>query len=312
MLTKTSPRTVLDTNGGRRWYQALRRVAKAMETRSSGRPVYPTVSLLRNGHRRKAVAACLAAMLMSLSSHAGEFSDDNPAVLITGANRGLGLEFARQYAAAGWNVIASCRDPETAAALEELQQQHARVAVEQLDVTRDNEVAALATKYAQQPIDVLLNNAGIYGDLQKQTLDSFDFEELKRVLDVNAIGSLRVSAAFYPQVLASTQKKIVSLGGGMGTPSIGQMFGGHYFMKMSKAAHLSAMGSLFADLRDTDIMIVMISPGRVATQMLEDSGWTGPSISATESASLVIERIGELTPEMNGRLVLYNGTIVPW
>ncbi len=240
------------------------------------------------------------------------FDPQASTVLITGANRGLGLEFARQYARAGWNVIATCRNPQNAAELRELAAAFPQVALEQLDVTSDKEVAAVADKYAGLPIDVLLNNAGIYGDLQAQTLGSFDFRELQRVLEVNSIGSLRVSAAFLDQVLASRQKKIISLGGGMGTPTIGRMFGGHYFMKMSKAAHLSAMGSLLADLRDSGIVIVMISPGRVDTQLMRDSGWQGKSTPAAVAASQVIELIGRLEPEMNGRLVMFNGKIVPW
>ena len=245
-------------------------------------------------------------------SWAADFSSDAPTVLITGSNRGLGLEFTRQYAAKGWNVIASCRDPKSAAELISLAEEYPRISIERLDVTSDEQVADLADRYKDQPVDVLLNNAGIYGTLEKQTLGNFDYEELKRVMDVNAIGSLRMSEAFMNNVLNSSQKKIISLGGGMGTQSIGRMFGGHYFMKMSKAAHLMAMGVMQTDLKDTGIQIVMISPGRVDTQLMRDSGWTGPSISAAESAELVIARIDELDPDMNGRLILYNGKIVPW
>jgi len=237
---------------------------------------------------------------------------DSPTVLITGSNRGLGLEFARQYATLGWNVIATCRNPKTADALQSLASEYDQLVIEKLDVTSDSDVGSVAAAYRDQPIDVLLNNAGIYGTLEKQTLGSFDFEELKRVFDVNTIGSLRVSAAFLDNVAASDQKKIISLGGGMGTPTIGAMFGGHYFMKMSKAAHLSAMGTMQTDVDDTGIMITMISPGRVDTQLMRDSGWTGKSISAEKSASLVIARIAALEPEMKGRLIMYNGTIVPW
>jgi NAD(P)-dependent dehydrogenase (short-subunit alcohol dehydrogenase family) len=237
---------------------------------------------------------------------------DSPTVLITGSNRGLGLELSRQYAALGWNVIASCRTPRTAKELQSLADQHPRVAIETLDVTSDRQVDALAKKYRGQPIDVLLNNAGIYGTLEKQTLGNFDYEELKRVFDVNTIGSLRVSQAFLDNVLISKQKKIISLGGGMGTQSIGRLFGGHYFMKMSKAAHLMAMGVMQKDLKDTDVQIVMISPGRVDTQLMRDSGWTGSSISAEQSAQLVIAQISSLKPEANGRLIMYNGKIIPW
>jgi len=256
---------------------------------------------------------CIALLTLPLiNAQAAEFDDSQPTVLITGANRGLGLEFARQYAKSGWNVIASCRSPRKAYELVSLANTYPRVAIEKLDVTKDKHVRKLAKKYLDQPIDVLLNNAGIYGTLEKQTLGSFDYEELKRVFDVNTIGSLRVTEAFLSNVQSSEQKKIISLGGGMGTQSIGRMFGGHYFMKMSKAAHLSAMGSLYADLKDSEIMIVMISPGRVDTQLMRDSGWTGPSIEADKSAELVIGLIENLEPEMNGRLIMPNGKIVPW
>jgi NAD(P)-dependent dehydrogenase (short-subunit alcohol dehydrogenase family) len=251
--------------------------------------------------------------LLSLPQAAlAEFASGSPTVLITGSNRGLGLEFTQQYAAADWNVIATCRDPATATELQALANANEKIVIEKLDVTSDTEVTSLAQRYKEQPIDVLLNNAGIYGTLEKQTLGNFDYEELKKVFDVNTIGSLRVSQAFLDNVLASKQKKIISLGGGMGTQSIGRLFGGHYFIKMSKAAHLMAMGVMQTDLKDSEIMIVMISPGRVDTQLMRDSGWTGPSITAAESAKLVIERIDLLTPELNGRLILFNGRIIPW
>lgn len=246
------------------------------------------------------------------ASGASQFDQNQPTVLITGANRGLGLEFARQYAALGWNVIATCRNPEAAAELQALTALYDHIAIEKLDVTADSDVQRVAEAYADQPVDILLNNAGIYGDLNKQTLGNFDYEELKRVLDVNTIGSLRMSEAFLDNVQAGQQKKIVSLGGGMGTPTIGSMFGGHYFMKMSKAAHISAMGTLQKDLEDTGIIVTMISPGRVDTQMLKDSGYTGRSISAEESAGLVIEMIAKLQPDMGGRVILYNGRTIPW
>ena len=256
---------------------------------------------------------CFALMFFSTAASAADnFVASQPTVMITGANRGLGLEFTRQYAEAGWNVIASCRKPKDATELIAIGKRYNQLVIERLDVTQDKHVSKLAKKYSKQPIDVLLNNAGIYGTLEKQNLGNFDYEELKKVFDVNTIGSLRVTEAFLPNIQASQQKKIISLGGGMGTPSIGRMFGGHYFMKMSKAAHLSAMGTLYADLKKTDVMTVMISPGRVDTQLMRDSGWTGPSIEADESAALVIKLIENLKPEMNGRLVLYNGRIVPW
>ncbi len=240
------------------------------------------------------------------------FATNQPTVLITGANRGLGLAFTEQYAARGWNVLATCRDVAAATDLHQLAERHAALRIEPLDVARDDQVAALAARYAAQPVDVLLNNAGIYGTLSRQALGSLDFVEAQRVIDVNALGALRVSAAFLPQVAASQQKKIISLGGGLGAQSIGSLFGGHYFMKMSKAAHLMAMGILQTETRDRGIIVVMISPGRVATQLMRDSGWTGAALSPADSARLVSARIDALEPAMHGRLITYEGQIVPW
>jgi len=256
-----------------------------------------------------------ALLLLSLAASApgwAGFDAGQPTVLITGANRGLGLEFARQYATKGWNVIASCRHPEQAKDLKILAAEFEHVAIERLDVTSDAEVDSLAEKYTGQSIDVLLNNAGIYGTLEKQTLGTFDFEELKTVFDVNTIGSLRVSEAFLNNVVASEQKKLISLGGGMGTQSIGPLFGGHYFVKMSKSAHLMAMGVLQKDMQKSGIIVTMISPGRVDTQLMRDSGWTGRSISAKESAGYVIERIALLDESMRGKLITYDGKVIPW
>jgi len=243
---------------------------------------------------------------------AGNFPAGQPTVLITGASRGLGLEFARQYAAAGWNVVATCRSPATAGDLQALAAAATSVVVEPLDVTDDAAVVALAQRYATQPIDVLLTNAGVYGTLAKQSLGTMDFEEARRVFDINALGALRVAHAFLDNVARSAQKKIVSLGGGLGAQSIGSLFGGHYFMKMSKAAHLIAMGTLQTEVKDRGITVAMISPGRVDTQLMRDSGWTGESLKAADSAALVIARIAALEPSMRGRLVTYDGKLIPW
>jgi len=240
------------------------------------------------------------------------FVTTQPTVLITGANRGLGLAFTEQYAARDWNVLATCRDVSAASGLRQLAGHYPAIHIETLDVTRDDQVAALAARYSAQPVDVLLNNAGIYGNLKNQTLGSMDFDEGRRVLDVNALGALRVSQAFLPQVAASRQKKIIGLGGGLGAQSIGSLFGGHYFMKMSKAANLMAMGILQTETRDRGIIVVMISPGRVDTQLMRDSGWTGAALSPADSARLVIARIDALEPAMHGRLITCDGQIVPW
>jgi NAD(P)-dependent dehydrogenase (short-subunit alcohol dehydrogenase family) len=279
-----------------------------MQSKSTIRMVYSSMT----GAYSRAIMFTLILLSAGCSSLPQPLPADKPTVMITGSNRGLGLEFSRQYAALDWNVIASCRNPGKADELQALALQYPNVRVEQLDVTSDKQTARLKQRYSDQPIDVLLNNAGIYGTLENQTLGSFDFDELEEVFRINAVGSLRVSEAFLDNVRASDQKKIVSLGGGMGTQSIGPLFGGHYFIKMSKAAHLMAMGVLQKDTKQDGLIVVMISPGRVDTQLMRDSGWTGSSISAEDSATAVIKQIAALDKSMRGKLMMYNGKIIPW
>lgn len=259
----------------------------------------------------RAVLAALCVLCL-YRADAANLDGEAPTVFITGSNRGLGLEFARQYAGQGWNVIATCRNPADATELQDLARDNERVVIYQLDVTRDEQVSQVASAVGDQPIDVLLNNAGIYGNLQGQTWGTLDFEEGLKVFDVNSLGGLRVSQALMDNVLASQQKKIISLGGGMGTQTIGSMFGGHYFMKMSKAAHLIAMGTLQTEFKKQGVLITMISPGRVDTQLMRDSGWTGKSIPAEVSAAGVIERIALLDEATAGRLINMEGQATPW
>lgn len=241
-----------------------------------------------------------------------EMAPDQPTVLITGSNRGLGLEFARIYAEQGWNVIATCRNPSAAAELSSLAEKFDRLQVETLDVTSDEQVEILARTYADQPIDVLLNNAAIYGDLQKQTFGTFDYDELMDVINVNAAGVLRVSEAFIDNVLASEQKKIINLGGGMATQTIGSLFPGHYFIKMSKSASMMSMGILQRENMKNGLIVTMISPGQPDTQLRKDSGWTGRTMPVEESAALVVERIALLDDSTKGKVVNHDGKILPW
>jgi NAD(P)-dependent dehydrogenase (short-subunit alcohol dehydrogenase family) len=262
------------------------------------------------------VIAILGAWLLAPGwANGATFSADRPTVFITGANRGLGLEFARQYAAKDWNVIATCRKPEQASELQALARGRNNVAIERLDVTSDEQVRTVAGKYRGQPIDVLLNNAGIWGSRDKQTFGKLDFAEQQRVYDVNALGPLRVTQALIDNVAASNQKKIIGLGGGMalrGTVLFAG--GGHYWYRMSRAANLISMVILHTEVKDRGVIITFIVPGFVDTQMLRDSGWpdTAPRISAAASASLVIERIAALDASASGKLVNYDGKVIHW
>ena len=254
----------------------------------------------------------LCSVFLLASNSYAEMAPDQPTVLITGSNRGLGLEFARIYAEQGWNVIATCRNPSAATELNSLGEKFDHLQIETLDVTREEQVEKLAQAYADQPIDVLLNNAAIYGDLQKQTFGTFDYAELEAVFDVNTIGVLRVSEQFLDNVLASEQKKIINLGGGMATQTIGSMFAGHYFIKMSKAASMMSLGIMQRENMESGLIVTMISPGRPDTQLRRDSGWTGETTPVAESAALVVERIALLDDSTKGKVVNHDGKIVPW
>ena len=266
--------------------------------------------------RIKSGPALFLALLSTLAYPAlAELKPDAPTVFITGSNRGLGLEFARQYAALGWNVIATCRDPGTADDLQELASTHPQVLVDRLDVTKQEEVDAVAARFRDQPVDVLLNNAGVWGSLEKQTFGQFDYAEHDRVYAVNALGPVRVTEALIDNVAAGQQKKIIGLGGGMGTRrTVERAPGGHYWYRMSRAANLISMAILQRELKDEGYIVAFISPGKVDTQMLKDSGWPEhfKRISPKDSAALVIEQIALLTPEAGGELINYDGSIIGW
>jgi NAD(P)-dependent dehydrogenase (short-subunit alcohol dehydrogenase family) len=244
------------------------------------------------------------------------FDADAPTVFIAGSSRGLGLAFARQYAAKNWNVIATARNPQASEGLVELAAQYPNtVALDSMDVTIQADVDRVAARFADQPIDVLLHSAGIWGDLDTQTFGQFDFQDYEWIYQVNALGPLRVTEAFLENVKASEQKKIITLGGGMGTrKTIEQAPGGHYFYRMARAANLASMAIVQRENKKRGVIVGIISPGKVDTQMLADSGWPShfKSISPKESAGLVIEQIALLTPELGGELINYDGKVLGW
>lgn len=238
-----------------------------------------------------------------------------PTVLVTGANRGIGFALAGQYAARGWTVIATARDPGGADELRALARASDNVRVEKLDVTSDRSVRRLAKKYAGQPIDVLINNAGILGDVPAQKLGAYDFEVFDAIMDVNVKGPLRMTEAFIDNVAASEQKKIVNVSSAVG--SIKLTFPGQMFYRASKAALNMATRTLSrevklpsADPRRKEIVFGLVNPGIVDTGFAK--GVPVPMIQAEESARYVIERIDGLTKESSGAFFDYKGGELPW
>lgn len=225
-----------------------------------------------------------------------------PSVFITGANRGLGLEFARQYAADGWQVVATCRHPERAEALAAL-----RVEMHRLDVADGGAAAGLAQgALRNRRFDVLLNNAGVYGD-GPQAFGSLDPVEWERVLRVNVIAPLKVAEAFLPHVLAGQRKLMAFVSSRMG--SIGDNSGGGaYLYRSSKAALNAAVKSLSIDLAPQGITAVLLHPGWVLTDM------GGPAATMLPAASIAGMRqvIEGTRPADSGSFHDYTGAVMPW
>ena len=248
--------------------------------------------------------ALLIAVVIPLQAHAST-------VLVTGSNRGIGFEFVKQYAEQGWTVIATARKPAKAAELHALAKQHAGIKIEQLDVTDVDSIAALAKKYKGQPIDLLINNAGVLGNYQKQKLGQFDYDELDWVIDVNTKGPLRVSTAFLDNVIASEQKKIVVLASALGSVTMGPNIRDMYWYKISKAGMSIAMASMQKDLKDKGVTVLRLGPGMVNTDLLAASGAGGKGIEAPASVAGMREVIAKADPKMARKVYNYDGGRVP-
>ena len=230
-----------------------------------------------------------------------------PTVLITGTNRGLGLEFVRQYAAEGWQVFAACRAPDNAKELQQLSAESGgRIRVLAMDVTDTASVRAAAAALKGEAIDLLLNSAGI-GSPQNQRIGGLDYEAWTRVLDTNTLGPMRVVEAFLENVARSTLKRIVTITSGMGSLE-DNMSGGSYAYRSSKAAVNMVMKSLAIDLAPRGITCVVMNPGWVRTDM----GGSGGKLSPAESVTAMRPVIASLKPEDSGKFLNYTGKPYPW
>ena len=218
--------------------------------------------------QRYSVSCCCLACMYPGQAAASATDSYTPTVLITGANRGLGLEFTRQYAARGWQVIATARDPDSAGELQALAADNNNIAVEQLDVTEFAQIDALAAKYKNQPVDVLLNNAGLSGSPSPQQLfQRLDYTLFDAFMHTNALGPLKISETFLPNVQAGQLKRIVtvtSLGGSFSAPE--NNLRGTMLYRTSKTALNMLMVNVAAAVKKYDITVVLLNPGLVDTQ----------------------------------------------
>jgi NAD(P)-dependent dehydrogenase (short-subunit alcohol dehydrogenase family) len=225
-----------------------------------------------------------------------------PSVLVTGSNRGIGLEFVRQYAADGWRVFATCRKPAEAAQLRKIK---GDVRVHALDVTDDAQVASLAGELRAEPLDILINNAGVIGP--HDSFGKTEPEGWAETLRINSIAPLRVLERFLPNLERGQQKKAMSLTSGMG--SIGDnTSGGSYAYRTSKAALNQAMRSASIDLKRQGIIVVVMNPGWVKTDM----GGRSAPLPVEDSVSDMRKVLAGLKPADSGKFLNHTGATYPW
>jgi NAD(P)-dependent dehydrogenase (short-subunit alcohol dehydrogenase family) len=235
-------------------------------------------------------------------------------VLITGSNRGIGLEFVKQYAARGWTVIATTRNPDKADELKKVAAAHKNVVIEAMDVTDYGSIDALAAKYKAKSIDLLINNAGITGDFRNpkpQSFGTLEHGEADNFMRTNALGALKVTEAFYPNVKMGKGKKIVAVTSLAG--SFGAKFGGvpgGYWYKISKAALNAAMVNVSMDAIKDGVIVTLLSPGQVRVEKIGNIPIPG-LIETVESIGGMIKVIDNLKPEDAGTIIRYNGERQP-
>jgi len=229
-----------------------------------------------------------------------------PTLLITGASRGIGCEFVRQYAAEGWRIHAACRNPAEAEALQEVaEKSRGRVALETLDVTSDASVAALAKTLSGVAIDMLINNAGIYAG-RGQELGSVDCSLWANVFETNVTGPMRVTQAFVEHVERGQQRRLVSITSRMG--SIAESGGGAYVYRASKAALNMCNRNWSLALGPRGFVCTVFHPGWVKTDM----GGASAAVTPEASVSGMRKAIARLGPADNGRFYDFEGKPIAW
>lgn len=237
-----------------------------------------------------------------------------PSVLITGANRGLGFGLAKCYADDGWRVYACCRNPDGATELSALADaSNGAVTLHPVDLEDHASIDALAASLSGQPIDVLLNVAGYYGKIivtepgGLQEFGSSDYAEWEKTMRINVYAPMKMAEALIDNVLASDQKKLVTLSSIIGSIG-GNDVGNIYPYRASKAAVNAIMKSMSVDFKEKGVIAIPIHPGWVRTEM----GGPAADIDAETSTTGMKKVIDGLTPADSGKYMVYDGSELPW
>ena len=228
--------------------------------------------------------------------------------LVTGSNRGLGLEWVRQYAAEGWQVYATCRQPTEADELKALADQEKGIRVLRLDVTKPDEINALAVELIDEPIDVLVNNAGVYLEkFMEVGLRRLRYEDWEYTFQVNTLGAVRVTEALQDHVARSEKRLVVVISTHMA--SIADIAApGAYYYRSTKAALNAVMEGLTYELRPKGVGVLILHPGWVRTRM----GGEGTSLMPAESVQGMRSLVENFRLAESGRFFRYDGVEMPW
>ncbi|MDW8369114.1 MAG: SDR family oxidoreductase [Geminicoccaceae bacterium] len=223
-----------------------------------------------------------------------------PNVLVTGASRGIGRGLAARFAAQGWQVIACARDPAAIEVAGGAVERHA------LDVTDPASIAGLAAELGGRPLDLLVNNAGIYGPRDTR-LGSIDYAAFRTVLETNTLGPVRLTEALLSNLRAGARKTVVTVSSIMGSIAQTQSPGALIY-RTSKAAVNMAMRSIAMELAPEGFTVVLVHPGWVRTDM----GGPDATLDVRTSVDGLVRLIERLRPGDNGRFFGYDGGPLPW
>jgi NAD(P)-dependent dehydrogenase (short-subunit alcohol dehydrogenase family) len=223
-------------------------------------------------------------------------------VLVTGSNRGIGLEFVRQYLETGHEVIATCRDPSGAAELRAL---HGALRIEKLDLSSEEDVDALMTDLEGTAVDLLICNAAVFGGSHSR-FENLDWEAWRSTLEVNLLGTIRVAMRLWKNVAESNERKIVFLSSRAGLPREAHPHMS-YIYASTKAALNAAVRCFALDLRERGVIVALLNPGHVNTRI----GGAGAPMRADESVSKMRDLIANLALPQAGRFWHFDGTELP-
>lgn len=227
-------------------------------------------------------------------------------VLITGSNRGIGLEFVRQYLEEGWRVYATCRRPAEAESLHMLTGLHNALSIHRLDIANSEDIRNIGWELKGVPLDVLINNAGVYLEKGASALGRIRYDDWLRTLEVNTLGPVRVTEALLDSIGRSTKKLVIALSSHMGSIADIKDAGG-YCYRSSKAALNAAMHGMAVELRGQGIGVLILHPGGVMTRMGPAEG-----IPVQKSVQGMRQIIDGFTLEQSGSFLQYDGKKMPW